>query len=905
MSTRHAALLIAAAAALSACGSSATAPAADVTLDFQPASAQVRPGDQVQFTATVTGTTNRSVVWGITEGSSCGSITQNGLYTAPTTAGTTCHVTVTSVQDRKKARVAVVTVTATPTVGVAVSPSTAAVPPGGTATFTALVTGATNTGVTWAVAEPSGCGAVTQTGVYTAPVSAAGATCHVTVTSLQDPTRSATATVTVDPAAAVAVAVSPTDATVPAGGTVAFASSVTGTTNPSVAWSVLEAASCGSVSAAGLYAAPSPGATITCHVVVTSVADATKSAQATVTVTPAAPAVAVSPATSIVLSGGTVQLTAAVTGSSSTSIAWTVNEAGCGSVSSTGLYAGPAVTAPLTCHVTAALAGAGASGTATVQLDPPSAVPLGVNLDSVSSDSQEHLFADVVKQAREFYDNNAAWGTYAAVDAAGWPTVDALVFFGNAGAHLATAGAYQLSFTGTATVQATGATLSGLAYDAASNTTTAALTVTSNGDTYVRLSNSWRRADHAADASGNTRGVTNISLLRPGHTRADVFSHELLAALANFKAVRPHVGMNGVNGSGQTLANWADRVTARSPLQTFYQKPQAGYGMAWEYYVLLANAAGVDLYLTLPMNLTDDHVTRLAQLLRYGSDGVDPYTNVRDQPGGPQGKPPEFPPLAAGLKVYVEYVNEIWNGVFWTTGQMVTLATNEYNAGDPYHYATTDAYDRMRMRAARRTVEISNQFRAVWGDADMGTRVKMVYGCWMANGSYHPNVMYTYVNRVYGTGNAYGNPGHPVSWYVQAVAPANYLPDTGNDPGSVDGVFAFWGTTGGGMYASMDAYGTWVKAHPGIELVAYEGGQHLLGSTGGGTWKLAAQSDPRMQSMFLENYHRWFTTNGGGLAFVYTLVGTWGDFGYWGLSRDVTDESGPKWLAVKQLAAGQ
>ncbi|HET9551828.1 MAG TPA: Ig-like domain-containing protein [Anaeromyxobacteraceae bacterium] len=905
MPHRHAVLLLLAAASLSACGSSATAPAADVALDFQPASVQVRPGDQVQFTATVTGTSNRTVLWSVSEGSACGSITQNGLYTAPTTSGATCHVTVKSAQDSRKSKVAVVTVTNTPTVGVAVSPGTTTVASGGAVTFTALVTGATNTGVTWAVTEPTGCGAVSQTGVYTAPSTAAGATCHVTVTSLQDSTKSATATVTVEPAAAVAVTVSPTNPTVAAGGTVAFAASVTGTSNTAVAWSVVESASCGTVSAAGLYAAPSPGATVTCHVVVTSVADATKSAQATVTVTPAAPAVAVSPASATIPSGSTVQLTAAVTGATSGSVGWSVVESGCGSVSSTGLYTGPTVTSPLTCHVTASLAGSSATATATVQVNPPAAVPLGVNLDSVSSDSAEHLFADVVKQAREFYDNNQAWGTYAAVDAAGWPTVDAVVFLGSAGAHLATAGAYKVSFTGTASLQAAGGTLSNVAYDAASNTTTADFTVSSNADTYLKLVNAWRRADHAADASGNTRGATNISVLRPGHGKADVFSHELLAGLANFKAVRPHVGMNGVNGNGQTLANWADRVTALSPLQTFYQKPQAGYGIAWEYYVLLANTAGVDLYLTLPMNLTDDHVTRLAQLLRYGSDGVNPYTNVRDQPGGPQGKSPEFPPLAAGLKVYVEYVNEIWNGVFWTTGQMVTLATNEYSAGDPYHYATTDAYDRMRMRAARRTVEISNQFRAVWGDADMGTRVKMVYGCWMANGSYHPNVMYTYVDRVYGTANAYGNPGHPVSWYIQAIAPANYLPDTGNDPGSVDGVFSFWGTTGGGLYASMDAYGTWAKAHPGIELMAYEGGEHLLGSTGGASWKLAAQSDPRMQAVLLENYHRWFNTNGGGMAFYYTLVGAWGNFGYWGLSRDVTDETGPKWQAVKQLVAGQ
>ena len=84
-----------------------------------------------------------------------------------------------------------ISTTATPTVGVSVSPATATLSTGATQLFTAAVTGASNTAVTW---KASG-GLVTNGGLYTAPATAGVYT--VTATSVADPARSATATVTV------------------------------------------------------------------------------------------------------------------------------------------------------------------------------------------------------------------------------------------------------------------------------------------------------------------------------------------------------------------------------------------------------------------------------------------------------------------------------------------------------------------------------------------------------------------------------------------------------------------------------------------------------------------------------------------------------------------------------------
>jgi hypothetical protein len=85
--------------------------------------------------------------------------------------------------------------TSLPTVAVLVTPTAAHVAPGNTALFSATVTGTADASVVWNVAEgPSG-GAVTPTGLYTAP--ATPGTYHVVAQSHAAPTVTASATVIV------------------------------------------------------------------------------------------------------------------------------------------------------------------------------------------------------------------------------------------------------------------------------------------------------------------------------------------------------------------------------------------------------------------------------------------------------------------------------------------------------------------------------------------------------------------------------------------------------------------------------------------------------------------------------------------------------------------------------------
>ena len=80
-------------------------------------------------------------------------------------------------------------------VAVVVSPSTATAARGATVPFSASVTGTSNASVTWTVQEGAAGGAVSSTGLYTAPSSTG--TYHVVATSVADPTKTANAIVSV------------------------------------------------------------------------------------------------------------------------------------------------------------------------------------------------------------------------------------------------------------------------------------------------------------------------------------------------------------------------------------------------------------------------------------------------------------------------------------------------------------------------------------------------------------------------------------------------------------------------------------------------------------------------------------------------------------------------------------
>ncbi|MGH9486045.1 MAG: hypothetical protein ACRD04_00440 [Terriglobales bacterium] len=237
---------------------------------------------------------------------------------------------------------------------------------GGQQQFTVTVTNVSNSAVVWKVDGQlngnSTDGTINQSGLYQAPTAVpAGGSVTVEAISVANDNASASAAVTLTPG--VSLVLTPATVTLGASGTEQFQATVTNITNTGVTWAVNGTAggssSVGTISATGLYTAPAtfPGLSQV-KVTATSVADTTVSAAAVVTLTQAV-AVSINPTTASIALKHSLTFTASVSGSATTSVAWSVNgisggNASVGTITAAGVFTAPAaLPSPATETVTA------------------------------------------------------------------------------------------------------------------------------------------------------------------------------------------------------------------------------------------------------------------------------------------------------------------------------------------------------------------------------------------------------------------------------------------------------------------------------------------------------------------------------------------------------------------------
>jgi uncharacterized protein (DUF1800 family) len=261
-----------------------------ITVAVSPATATVPLGNSKAFSASVAGAVNTAVTWSVVGGAVNGTVTAGGIFTGPAVmpASPTVKARATSVANTSVFGDATITLTQPPAVNLSVNPPAATVVLGANRTFTATVTGNTNTAVTWSVPGGAPNGKITPGGVYTAPAALPNPpTITILATSVANALVSAPATITLTPPP-VLVTVSPAAATVQIGGTKQFSANVSNSTNSAVTWSVLGGAANGTINPAGAYVTPATlPASPTVTVRATSVADATATADATLTLIPA------------------------------------------------------------------------------------------------------------------------------------------------------------------------------------------------------------------------------------------------------------------------------------------------------------------------------------------------------------------------------------------------------------------------------------------------------------------------------------------------------------------------------------------------------------------------------------------------------------------------------------------
>jgi len=356
---------------LSGCGSKSalTAPAS-VSINLSlPSNTTLLPGQTAQFSASVSNATNTSVIWEVNNvvggNSQVGTITNSGLYTAPSTFPATAirnranatasstTVTITAAAAANTSESANATVTLLPAPTVSLSPSNPSVFISATQQFTATVTNSSNTAVIWQVNGVTGgsstTGTISVSGLYSAPgVVPSPSTVTVTAVSAADSAATASTTVTIVALPPV-VTVTPSTVSVPGNTTQQFTATITNTTNTAVTWEVNTVpggnGTVGFISQTGLYTAPSaiPNPAM---VTVSAVSAANTSSVGSAAVTITTPEVVVVTPPSVTLQPYATQQFTGTSSINGDTLTWQVNgvtggDATYGTITTAGLYAAP------------------------------------------------------------------------------------------------------------------------------------------------------------------------------------------------------------------------------------------------------------------------------------------------------------------------------------------------------------------------------------------------------------------------------------------------------------------------------------------------------------------------------------------------------------------------------------
>jgi alpha-tubulin suppressor-like RCC1 family protein/streptogramin lyase len=276
---------------------------------------------------------------------------------------------------------------------ITVTPAGLSIGKGSTQQFTATgtysdgQTGNVTSQVTWSSANPA-IASITASGLATC-VSAT--TQNVTITASRTLANttiiSGATTLTCTPASLVSITVNPAAPSIAANATQQF--TVSGlnadgsTSTPTVTWSVQGGSANGTITSSGLYTGPN--AAVEATVVATSTVNGAITGTATVSVAAPPPvSVEVAPSTASLAAGAQQQFSASVLNDPTTTVNWSVDESGGGSVTTSGLYTAP--NAGGTFHVRAtSTSNSSAYGEATVTVVAPATTASSVQTGNFST----------------------------------------------------------------------------------------------------------------------------------------------------------------------------------------------------------------------------------------------------------------------------------------------------------------------------------------------------------------------------------------------------------------------------------------------------------------------------------------------------------------------------------------
>lgn len=349
--------------------------------------------------------------------------------------------------------------------------------------------------------------------------------------------------------------------------------------------------------------------------------------------------------------------------------------------------------------------------------------------------------------------------------------------------------------------------------------------------------------------------VRNIRIYMPG-TRSDYqtqpFRAPFLRRTGKFDFIR---FMDWMKTNNSTIETWQDR-----PLAT--DATQSDRGVSLEYMIKLCNTLKCDPWFCMPHRADDNYVREFAMQVRQE--------------------------LSPDLQIYIEYSNEVWNGIF-------EQAKYARDRGNELQLGSSDYESQLRF-ASLRAVQVFQIWEDVFASTDRLVRV-------LGSQSVNPWVS----EQVASFRNAYK--------HADAIAIAPYF---GNSFGSPDEA---------GRTAELSAAELIDRCHEevlasrkmiqrtaavaakyGLELLAYEGGQHLVGHGGAeNNERLTrlfheANRHADMESLYVRHFETWKAAGGRSYA-VFSSVSRPSKWGSWGLLECETDsmKDSPKWRAISRF----
>jgi len=500
----------------------------------------------------------------------------------------------------------------------------------------------------------------------------------------------------------------------------------------------------------------------------------------------------------------------------------------------------------------------------------PSTSSIGTNLTGIADWSEEWAFVDAFKASRDWISGSGSqWddGRALDLDADGW--VRSL----QAGQLARTlvlpdghypAGRYTVLYDGAGTLTYSG----GGSLDAASSTP--------GRDVVVADGHSPIIVNITATTPGNY--VRNIRFLMPGgvcstdafrycddaspcdtgscatfetNYATQIFHPTFLSRIRGYRTLR---FMDWMATNNSTVSSQGPKVT---------DARWRGHGVPVEILLELANRIGADAWLNVPHLATDAYVTSLAAA-------------VHDR-------------LAPGRKAYIEYSNEVWNGIF-------SQGTYCEQQGVALGLASSPFEARLRFQS-QRSAEIFEIFETIFPGAERQRLVRV-----LASQAANSWVSTTLLDH-----------GAALQ-HTDALAIAPYFGAYlgGNDhvgavsSMNVDDLFAELGNVALPTSLGWVTMQAAVATQRNVSLIAYEAGNHLAGfqgvenNTAVNALFDAANRDPRMRQLYTSYLDGW-KANGGGLLVHFVNCDAPSKWGRWGALEYLEQprSEAPKYDAVQ------